>query len=253
VLQLENVSFSFNQTPVLRHVNLELRAGERLAIVGANGAGKTTLVKHFNGLYRPAQGRVMVAGQDTRRAKVSQLARHVGLAFQNANNQFFKFQVWDEIIAGAQALGRYDEEWLQELVKLFQLEPLLARSPYRLSEGEKKRVAFASALAARPDILVLDEPTAGQDAAFRRTLGNLLNELRARGQTVVLVTHDLEFAEQYADRWVLMAGGEVLTTGHPWEVMSDTAAMRRANLEPAQTFQLRQALRELQAQALPYN
>jgi energy-coupling factor transporter ATP-binding protein EcfA2 len=249
VLQLENVSFSFNQTPVLQHVNLELRAGERLAIVGANGAGKTTLVKHFNGLYRPAQGRVMVVGQDTRRAKVSQLARHVGLAFQNANNQFFEFQVWDEIIAGAQALGCYDEEWLQELVKLFQLEPLLARSPYRLSEGEKKRVAFASALAARPDILVLDEPTAGQDAAFRRTLGDLLNELRAHGRTVVLVTHDLEFAEQYADRWVLMAGGEVLVTGHPWEVMADTAAMRRANLEPTQTFQLRQALRELQAQA----
>ncbi len=253
VLQLENVSFFFNQTPALRHVNLELRAGERLAIVGANGAGKTTLVKHFNALYRPAQGRVMVVGQDTRRAKVSELARHVGLAFQNANNQFFEFQVWDEIIAGAQALGRYDEEWLQELVKLFQLEPLLARSPYRLSEGEKKRVAFASALAARPDILVLDEPTAGQDAAFRRTLGDLLNELRAQGQTVVLVTHDLEFAEQYADRWVLMAGGEVLTTGHPWEVMADTAAMRRANLEPTQTFQLRQALLELQAQAPPYN
>lgn len=247
VLQLKNVSFSLQGTPILRNVDLELRAGECLAVVGANGAGKTTLIKHFNGLYRPAQGQVTVLGQETHRTKVSQLARHVGLGFQNANNQFFKFQVWDEIAAGAQALGCYDEEWLQDLVRLFHLEPLLARSPYRLSEGEKKRVAFASALATHPSILVLDEPTAGQDWTFRRALGDLWHQLCAHGQTVVLVTHDLEFAEQHADRWVSLAAGEVVSNGHPWEVMADTAAMRRLGLEPTQSFQLQQALRGLQS------
>lgn len=249
VLQLEDVSFAFNREPVLHDVSLELRAGECLAVVGANGAGKTTLIKHFNGLYRPTQGRVVVMGQASRRTNVSQLARHVGLAFQNANSQFFKFRVWDEIVVGAQALGRYEEGWLQELVRLFGLEPLLARSPYRLSEGEKKRVAFASALAPHPAILVLDEPTAGQDWNFRRALGDLLSQLRMHGQTIVLVTHDLEFAEQHADRWVLLAAGEVVTTGYPWDVMADTVAMRRASLEPTQTFQICQALRELQTQA----
>jgi energy-coupling factor transporter ATP-binding protein EcfA2 len=244
LLQLENVSFAFDEKPVLNQVNLDLRAGECLAIVGANGAGKTTLIKHLNGLYRPTQGRVVVMGQETHRAKVSHLARRVGVAFQNANNQFFKFRVWDEIAAGAQALACYDEAWLRELVRLFHLEPLLDRSPYRLSEGEKKRVAFASALAARPDILVIDEPTAGQDWTFRQILGNFLNELQARGQTTVLVTHDLEFAETHADRWLLLAEGEVLTSGSPGEVMANGLAMRRAGLEPTQTFQITEIMRQ---------
>ncbi len=238
VLQVDEVHFTFGATPVLQEASLDLRAGECLAIVGANGSGKTTLIKHFNGLYRPHRGRVVVLGQDTRQAKVSQLARHVGLAFQNANNQFFKFQVREEIEVGARALGRYDEAWLQELIALFRLEPLLARSPYRLSEGEKKRVAFAAALAPRPEVLVLDEPTTGQDWPFRQTLGELLAELRARGQAVVLVTHDLEFAERHADRWVVLAEGRVLADGHPWEVMADAAVMRRARLEATQRFEL---------------
>jgi energy-coupling factor transporter ATP-binding protein EcfA2 len=245
VLQVENVAFSFAGTPVLRGASLTLQAGECLAVVGANGSGKTTLIKHFNGLYRPRQGRVVVLGQDTRSVRTWRLACHVGLAFQNANNQFFKFQVREEIEVGARAPGGcYDETWLRELVALFHLEPLLERSPYRLSEGEKKRVAFAAALAARPEILVLDEPTTGQDWPFRRALGDLLRDLRARGQTVILVTHDLDFAERHANRWVLLAEGRVLADGHPWEVMGNAAALHRAGLRPTQSFQIRQALSE---------
>jgi energy-coupling factor transporter ATP-binding protein EcfA2 len=242
VLSVEGVDFAFGKTPVLRDVSLTLNAGECLALVGANGSGKTTLIKHFNGLHRPDQGDVFVLGAETRGATVSKLARHVGLVFQNVNNQFFKFVVREEIEVGAQALGRYDENWLQDLTVLFDLEPLLDRAPYRLSEGAKKRVAFAAALAARPEILVLDEPTTGQDWPFRRALKDLFSDLRARGLSVVLVTHDLDFAEQCADRWVLLADGRVLANGHPWDVMSDARAMCRASLEPTQSFRIRQAL-----------
>lgn len=243
ILQVEDVAFAHGEKSVLRGLNLTLREGECLAVVGGNGSGKTTLIKHFNGLYHPDQGCVVVLGRDTRRTPVSRLARHVGLAFQNANNQFFKLQVREEIETGARALGRYDEAWLQELVTLFELEPLLERSPYQLSEGEKKRVAFAAALAARPEILVLDEPTTGQDWPFRQALGKLMGELRrTRDQTVVLVTHDLEFAERHADRWALLGGGKVLLTGPPAEVMGHSQALHRANLEPTQAFQIRRAL-----------
>ncbi|MFP3895925.1 MAG: ABC transporter ATP-binding protein [Anaerolineales bacterium] len=241
-LQVQDLAFSFEGTPVLQGVNLFLRAGECLALVGANGSGKTTLIKHFDGLYKPQCGRVLVLGRDTRRARTSELAHHVGLAFQNVNDQFFKFTVREEIEVGARTLKRYDENWLQELISLFQLDPLLNRSPHRLSGGEKKRVAFAAALAARPDILVLDEPTTGQDWLFQQTLSGLLNELQARGQTVVLVTHDLDFAERCADRWVLLAGGRIVADGSPPDVMSDAEAMRRANLKPTQSFHIRQAL-----------
>jgi energy-coupling factor transport system ATP-binding protein len=242
VLRAESITFSFERKPILQDLSLTVDAGECLAVVGANGSGKTTLIKHFNGLHRPDRGRVLVLGQDTRRTKTSQLARHVGLAFQNASHQFFKFQVEEEIELAARALDRYDEAWIRELVALFRLEPILERSPYRLSEGEKKRVAFAAALAAQPDILVLDEPTTGQDWLFRRALGDLVKDLRAREQTVVLVTHDLEFAEHCANRWSLLGEGQVLADGHPEDVMADGAAMRRTGLEPTQSFEIRQAL-----------
>jgi len=242
VLSVEHLDFSFGETPVLRDVSLTLSAGECLAIVGANGSGKTTLVRHFNGLHRPDRGMVSVLGMPTRRASVAELARHVGLVFQNVNNQFFKFQVREEIEVGARALGRYDRAWEEELIALFHLEPFLDRPPYRLSEGQKKRVAFAAALAPRPEILVLDEPTTGQDWPFRRALKDLFRDLRARELSVVLVTHDLDFAEQCADRWVLLADGEVSGNGHPWDIMRDATAMRGASLEPTQSFRIRQTL-----------
>jgi energy-coupling factor transport system ATP-binding protein len=179
-----------------------------------------------------------VQGHKTCEYKVSQLARYIGVAFQNPNSQFFKLTVWDEIVVGARALGCYDETWIRELVSLFRLDPLLKRAPYRLSEGEKKRVAFAAALSAKPAILALDEPTAGQDMFFRLALGRLLKNLRSRGQAILIVTQDLAFAEQHAHRWLMMAGGKIIADGSPRDVMADTGAMRKAGLRPTDSFQL---------------
>jgi len=243
VLRAQGVTFAHRGAlPALRGVDLTVHARESLALVGANGSGKTTLIKHFNGLHRPLSGKVWVLGQDTRRMRVSRLARQVGMVFQNANDQFFKFTVRDEIAVGARALRCYDAVWLEELIELLDLAPLLDRSPYRLSEGEKKRVAFCSALAAQPKILVLDEPTTGQDWGFRRALGGLLGKLRARGQTTVLVTHDLEFAEGCAGRWTLLAQGAVIANGTPEAVMADADALHQAGLEATQAFRLRRML-----------
>ena len=126
---------------------------------------------------------------------------------------------------------------MRELVNLFRLENLVDRAPFRLSGGEKKRVAFAAAMAAKPTVLALDEPTAGQDEYFRRALGDLLVTLRGRGQAVILVTHDMSFAEKHAHRWLLMADGEAVAEGTPWEIQADYSAMRRAHLEPTEAFQ----------------
>ena len=238
ILEVENISFSMDNCSILKNISFALHEGESIAIVGANGAGKTVLLKHLNGLYRPKTGNVRIMGKDTRAFKVSRLARHIGIAFQNPNSQFFKLNVWDEITAGAEALDCFDAEWLQDLIKLFRLEPLLKRAPFRLSGGEKKRVAFAAALAPKPMILALDEPTAGQDWYFRRALGSLLKELRDRGQAIILVTHDLSFAEQHAHRWLLMAEGRIVKEGTPWNVMSDKTAMEKAHLEPTDAFRL---------------
>jgi energy-coupling factor transporter ATP-binding protein EcfA2 len=194
LIEAENVTFGYGDRTVLNGVNLTIREGECVAVVGRNGAGKTTLLRHFMGLLRPREGRVRIMDQDTARTSVAGLARHVGLAWQNPNDQLFQANVRQEVLTGPRVLGIENPVWWEHLFERFGLLPLLGRSPFRLSEGEKKRVAFASALAARPEVLLLDEPTAGQDEPFRRELGILIAELRDEGRAVIMVTHDLDFA-----------------------------------------------------------
>ena len=238
LLETDALAYTIDHKPVLQNINFKLHRGECLAIVGANGAGKTTLLKHMNGLCRPTSGCVRFKGHDIHQWKVSYLAQHVGVAFQNPNSQFFKLTVADEIQVAPRAMDRLDEAWLENLTTLFSLEKLMPQAPFRLSSGEKKRVAFAAALSAKPDILALDEPTAGQDLAFRRALRNLLYDLMANGRSVLLVTQDLSFAEQVAHTWLLLAEGRNIAYGPPEQVMADTGAMQQAGLEPTDAFAL---------------
>ena len=237
-------SSGFFGSPALRGVSLTMRPAECIAVVGRNGAGKTTLVKHLNGLLKPDRGTVRVLGRNTREAPVAELARHVGFAWQNSNDQLFQPNVREEVLTGPRALRAYDQAWCDGLFERFELGSLLDRSPFQLSEGQKKRVSFASALAVKPELVVLDEPTAGQDESFRRELGNLIKELQQEGKTVVLVTHDLEFAAEHAARWIALDGGEIVADGPYEEVMKDRRAMRRAGLRPTQKFQLLEAIRQ---------
>ncbi|WP_218188469.1 energy-coupling factor ABC transporter ATP-binding protein, partial [Desulfosarcina cetonica] len=210
VLTVEALSSRQDGRMCLEDIAFNLHAGECIAIVGANGAGKTTLLRHLVGLQRPTGGSIRIRGRDTRKTPVATLAREVGLAFQNPDNQFFKFSVEAELCVGPQALGVLDRPWIDELMEIFQLAPLREKTPFHLSGGEKKRVAFAAALASRPAILALDEPTAGQDFRFRAHLRRLLTRLQKSGQAIILVTHDLTFAERTAGRWLVMAGGRLL-------------------------------------------
>ncbi len=223
---------------VLDGVSIEVKKGEILAIVGANGAGKTTLIKHFNGLLKPFAGTVEVLGIDTRMAKVSELAAKVGIAFQNPEEQLFTSSVQEEIMVGPKFLRRIDEAWLKELEELFNLKSLLGKPPLSLSEGEKRRVAFASVLASKPEIIVMDEPTAGQDEIFRQRLTELIKALKEKGHTVIFVTHDLEFAQSAAEEWAVMAEGRILSKNHPHSIMADKGLMEVASLLPTESFLL---------------
>ncbi len=245
VIEVKDLEFGYDGEPVLQGINVTLKRGECVALVGRNGSGKTTLIKHFNRLLKPRRGLIRILGQEAGTKPVSELSRHVGFAWQNPNDQLFQANVRDEVLTGPRVLHAYDRDWCDRLIKRFGLEPLLDRSPFQLSEGQKKRVAFATALAVRPELVVLDEPTAGQDEPFRRELAVLMKELRAEGQTVVFVTHDLEFAAQHADRWVVLAEGRVVADGPPNTVMADARVMAASGLRPTQSFQLREALERL--------
>lgn len=221
---------------LLEEIGFSLYPGECLAVVGSNGAGKTTLLRHLMGLQRPSSGCIQINGRDIRPMPVSEIAGEMGLAFQNPDNQFFRFTVEQEIQVGPEALNRLDKDWIVELMTRFQLENHRSKAPYRLSGGEKKRVAFASALAARPRVLALDEPTAGQDFEFRRNLRAFLHRMQAGGQAIIIVTHDLTFAERTAGRWLLMDKGRLLADGRPDRIMADGALMARAGLAATDRF-----------------
>jgi energy-coupling factor transport system ATP-binding protein len=245
VVEAEEICFSYHGFPVLQNIHFKLLRGESVALVGRNGVGKTTLIKHLNGLLRPYSGRLKILGQETLRRPVSELSRHVGFVWQNPNDQLFQPTVREEVLTGPKALGSYDPSWCDELFNRFGLVSLLDRSPFTLSEGQKKRVSFAAALAVKPELVVLDEPTAGQDESFRKELAKFIVELQSEERTVLFVTHDLEFAAEHGNRWLVLAEGRIIADGLPEAVMADSNAMTRAGLRPTQGYQLIQALKRM--------
>lgn len=216
ILSAQDISYAIDHRRlILKRISVNVQRGEILAIVGRNGSGKTTLVKHFNGLLHPAQGKVLLMGKRIREMSPPEIAAQVGVAFQNPNDQFFKHNVKDELLIGLKLAKKAPRDWLEEVCTLFDLNNLLNQSPYRLSEGQKKRVAVASVVAMRPQILILDEPTVGQDGRFLEALASLLLSLKAKGFTVVIVTHDLELALTVSERWIVMYDGRIAGVGSP--------------------------------------
>ncbi len=234
---VENVHFSYGESPVLKGVSLRVRKGEVLAIMGENGAGKTTLIKHFNGLLKPQKGRVLVFGIDTRKASVAMLAKRVGIVFQNPDHQLFSETVEEEVLFTLRNMGYRGEELATRcnyVLEMFDLTKYRRRSPYSLSVGERKRLSIAAMISYEPDVIVLDEPTAGQDFINKVKISRLIKFLKSRGKTVVIVTHDVEFVTQVADRVALMSSGRVVRVGAVRDVLTDERVLALARLIPPQ-------------------
>ncbi|MEM4699806.1 MAG: ABC transporter ATP-binding protein [Candidatus Nezhaarchaeales archaeon] len=231
--------------PALRGVSLKIGRGELVAIVGENGAGKTTLAKHFIGLLRPQRGRVEVFGMDASRARAHELAKYVGFAFQNPDHQLFSETVEREVEFVLKNLGVPREEAARKveaaLTKLGVAE-LRARSPLTLSSGERRRVALASILSHDPGLLILDEPTVGQDAIQKRRLASLMVDLVKEGRTVVVITHDIEFVADYVDRVIVMSKGRVVADGPAEEVLVNEDVLLRSALRPPASVEVVKAL-----------
>jgi len=242
LLRTHQLTYAIGQRQLLDSIDLQVHAGESVAIVGANGAGKTTLIKHFNGLYRPQHGRVSVLGRDTRTTPVSELARSVGMVFQHPDDQLFCASVRDEVAIGARVMGVFDPARLRDVLQALQLEPLADRSPFALSAGEKRRLTLAAAMLIDPPILVLDEPTTGLDWPARQTLATYIREQTAAGRTIVMVTHDLDFAGMVSSRWLVMAGGRLIADDSPLAIVSDPACIATAKLLLPERYRLALAL-----------
>ncbi len=225
----------------IRDVNLDIRYGEYIAIVGGNGSGKTTLAKNMNGLLMPTSGSVVVGGKPTSEQKVAALARIVGYAFQNPDHQLFCSSVEEEVRFGPTNLGFPEEaihDEVEKAIEAMNLEHLRKLPPLSLTLGERRRVSIASVIAMDPQVLVLDEPTTGLDAEESTALMHRLKRLNDEGKTIILITHDMKLVAEHAKRVVVMAQGRILLDSDPRGTFSDLEILRQSNLEPPAVTQL---------------
>ena len=250
-IRAERVSYAYQQgRHALDDVSLEIPRGQLVAFVGRNGSGKTTLVKHFNGSLRPARhdrrSRVLVydaAGvdHDTRSTPMHVLARLVGYVFQNPDRQTFMDSVRAELGFGLRNIGlpaAEAERRIAEALERVDLAGAAGRNPFRLSRGQRQRVALAAILVMQPDVLIVDEPTTGQDRREARNLLEILKAYNRDGRTVIIVTHDMALVAEYADRVVVMQDGRPAADGPSREVFASLQTLRTSNVTPPQVTEL---------------
>lgn len=238
MIEFRDVTFVHqNGVKALDGVNLKIEPGETLALVGENGAGKTTLVKHVTGLLKPASGKVLVDGEDTKSTSTAKLSKKVGVAFQNPDHQLFSESVEEEMAFGLRNFG-FSPELVQNRVtwglELFGLDDYRKSSPLVLSGGEKKRLTLACILAWDPDVVILDEPTVGQDSIQKEKLTQTIKMLRSTGKTVVVVSHDIEFLWPLQPRVVVMKSGKIVGDGPASVIMQDKNLLDSARVAQPQ-------------------
>ena len=230
----------------LDSVSLTIGDGEKVAIVGENGAGKTTLVKQITGLLKPTSGAVLVDGVETGRTSTAQLSRKVGVAFQNPDHQLFSESVEEEVAFGLRNFG-FSQELISQRtdwsLKFFGLEEYRKSSPLILSGGEKKRLTLACILSWDPQVIVLDEPTVGQDSIQKEKLAEIIRMLHSTGKTVILVSHDIEFLWPIQPRVVVMAKGRIVKDGPAEKVFEDAKTLAEARVTQPQLVAFQQLLK----------
>ncbi len=240
-IKIEGVSFDYDGKEALKDVDLEIREGERVALLGNNGAGKSTLAKLILGILKPKRGRVLVYGMDTREKEVYELANYVGLVFQDPFSMLFAKSVEEELSYGPRNLGvRSDEvrERVMETSAKCGLDHLLKHSPFATSYGEKKRISVASILTMRPKILILDEPTAGQDYASYTQFMDFIMGLFGTVKTLIIITHDTDLAIEYTDRTVILSNGRIIADGPTKSVLADENYLRAGKIRETSLIEM---------------
>ena len=227
----------------MRALDFEVFPGEIVGIVGQNGAGKTTFTKLLNGLLKPAEGNVVVAGLNTREVPTSRIARHVSTLFQNPDRQICKDTVLDEVAFGLLLRGVSSNEASARAKATCERFALpLDEAPFSLSRGQRQMVALASVVVGEPQVIVLDEPTSGLDYRECMTVMETVRDMAAAGSAVVMVCHDMEVVSDFADRLVVMANGEILGRGTCADVFANDGLMQSAFVEPPQAIALAKRL-----------
>lgn len=249
LIEVSNLTFEYpDGTLALRDINLDIYANQFIALIGQNGSGKTTLAKCLNGLLRPTQGYVKIGDLDTRtRGMTKKVVTKVGYVFQNPDHQLFNNVVFKEIAYGPRNIGLKEEEVQMRVEEAARVagveEDIFEEHPFFLTKGLRQRVAIASILAMRPQTIIVDEPTTGQDLAQSLEVMNFLRDLwEKEGHTIVIITHEMPIVAQYARRVVVLGQGQVLLDGTTGEVFAEPELLAQTFVKPPQITRLAQAL-----------
>jgi energy-coupling factor transport system ATP-binding protein len=254
VIEIKGLRHSYGGVnAALNGVDLTIYQGELVSVLGRNGSGKTTLVKHINGLLKPAEGSVIVLGQDTTQTTTAKLAKKVGFCFQNPNHQMITFVVKDELALGPKSLGldkREIERRSLEALEFVGMAGQMETDVVALGKGQKQRLALASVLTMKPEILIIDEPTTGQDPQMTEDIFEIIRSLNEEGTTVLVITHKFDYAAAYTERTVILADGKIVYDGPVGPALMDEELLRENSLAQPQVSRLAAKLR---AQNVPGN
>lgn len=237
LLEARGLTFAYEEKPILKNISVSVKRGERIAVMGSNGAGKSTFFLNLNGVLQPESGEILLEGTKLEKKGMQKLHQKVGFVFQDADSQLIAAQVRAEISFGPMNLGLDREtvkKRVEEAIAYMELEELADRAPQYLSGGEKKRVSIADILAMEPEVLIFDEPMAALDPVNAQRVEQILTRLHEDGKTLLIATHDVDFAYRFADRILVFSEGSILADGAPTDIFRNKEVMERAHLrEPA--------------------
>lgn len=245
ILKVEGLSVSYGDNPaIIEDMSFSLKKGERLAIVGKNGAGKSTLAKALCG-FVPSQGKLTYKGQDISQDSIAERSERIGFVLQNPNQMISQTMIFDEVALGLRLRGIEEtevEERVHEVLKTCGLYSFRKWPISALSFGQKKRVTIASILVLKPEIIILDEPTAGQDYKTYTDIMNFLDSLQKQGHTIVMITHDMQLMLEYSDRCLVVVEGEIIADDNPVTILNQKDLLESANLKQTSLYTLGQKL-----------
>jgi energy-coupling factor transporter ATP-binding protein EcfA2 len=247
IVVTQNLTHIYGGTTVeaVKDLNVRIGRGEFVGIIGQNGSGKTTLVKHFDGLLRPTKGKVFINGKDTTTVQASELAKTVGYCFQNPDHQMVAFKVRDEVRFGLKNIGIRKEEVTKRTIEALDevgMGYAIDEYVYELSQGERQKIAVASLLVMRPQILIVDEPTTGQDPVTSMRMFELLEDLNGKGSTIIIVSHNLDLVARFVKRVIVMKDGQILYDGTPRGAFSRPEMLEATSCNPPEMTRFGQML-----------
>ena len=235
LLKLENISFSYDEKrKILKNIDLTIKKGEMISIVGSNGAGKSTLSKVIAGFERQDEGKIYYKNLDISNESIAKRAEKIGFVLQNPNSMISKVTVFDEVALGLKTRGVLEDEIEKrviEILEICKLKPFRKWPIKALSYGQKKRVTIASVLVLQPEMIIVDEPTAGQDLFHYREIMEFLKQLNEFGITILFITHDMHLMLEYTDKAYVFNEGKIIKSGNPAQILADRNVLKQANLK----------------------